>query len=368
MKVPFVDLKSQYFEIKEEILQAINNVLDNTAYILGKSVFDFEKNFANYVEANYAIAVNSGTAALHMALLAYNVGIGDEVITAPNTFIATAGAISHAGAKPVFVDIEPDTFNMDSAKIENAITSNTKAIIPVHLYGQSCNMDPIMEIAKKHNLIVIEDACQAHGAEYNGQRVGSIGQAAAFSFYPGKNLGAYGEGGIVTTNSEEIAQKIKMLRDHGSSQKYFHQYIGYNYRMEGIQGAVLGVKLKRLEEWTEKRRNNAQTYNNLLSSLEVITPKEKSYNRHVYHLYVIRVKNRDKLQEYLKENGIDSGLHYPQPIHLQKAYKFLGYKENSFPLAEASTKEILSLPMYPELTKEQIKIVAKSIKEFLVNN
>lgn len=365
MKVPFVDLKSQYFEIKEEILLAINNVLDNTAYILGKSVFDFEENFAHYQNAKYGLAVNSGTAALHMALLAYGIGAGDEVITTPNTFIATAEAISHAGAKPVFVDTNSDTFNMDPNKIEAAITSQTKAIIPVHLYGQPCDMDPIMEISRKYNLIVIEDACQAHGAEYKGQKVGSIGHAAAFSFYPGKNLGAYGEGGIVTTNNEEVAKKISMLRDHGSSQKYFHPYIGYNYRMEGLQGAVLGVKLKRLEEWTEKRRKNAQMYNQLLASLEVITPVEESFNRHVYHLYVIRVKNRDNLQKYLKENDIDSGLHYPQPIHLQKAYNFLGYKEGDFPIAEASVREILSLPMYPELTQEQIELVAKTIKEFL---
>ncbi|MBU0599875.1 DegT/DnrJ/EryC1/StrS family aminotransferase [bacterium] len=366
MKVQFVDLKTQYSEIKEEILQAINEVLDNNAYILGKSVASFEEGFANFCQAKYAVALNSGTAALHLALLGYNIGQGDEVITVPNTFIATAEGISHAGARPVFVDINPQTYNMDPDKIEEKITSKTKAIIPVHLYGQPCDMEPIMELAKRYNLVVIEDACQAHGAEDKGQRVGSIGQAAAFSFYPGKNLGAYGEGGMVTTNDAEVATKIRILRDHGSSQKYFHQYIGYNYRMEGIQGAVLGVKLKRLDQWTQRRRQNAEIYHQLLSSCpEVITPKEENSCKHVYHLYVIRVKNRDKLQEYLKENNIETGLHYPLPIHLQKAYQFLGYQEGNFPISETASKEILSLPMHPELTYQQIEKVVNTIKEFL---
>lgn len=391
MNIPFVDLKAQYHSIQDEIRKEINEVLENTSFVLGPKVQQFEKDFSKFVGTKHAIAVNSGTSALHLAYLAAGLKPGDEVITVSHTFVATIAPLIYIGAKPIFVDIDPVTYTMDVAPIEQAITSKTKAIVPVHLYGQPADLKPILEIAKKYNLTVIEDAAQAHGAEYllgaqkneqekeeeakknvghtfpdslSWKRVGAFGHIGCFSFYPGKNLGAYGEGGMVVTNDDEIAEKIKMLRDHGSKNKYYHDLIGYNYRMSGIQGAVLGVKLKYLNEWTEKRRQNAQKYNELLSSLPIGLPIEKEDRKHVYHLYVIRTKERNALQSHLKERGVATGLHYPIPVHLQKAYKFLGYKNGDFPVTENIVDEILSLPMYPELTEEEIHYVTVSIEEF----
>lgn len=361
--IPFVDLKRQYASIKTEINEALQKIMDNTAFILGDAVSNFEKDFAAMHGCKYGVAVNSGTAALHLALLSIGIKQGDEVITVPNTFIATAEAISYCGAIPVFVDVNKDTYNMDPALIEKAITKKTKAILPVHLYGQMADMESIIKIAEKHNLKVVEDCCQSHLAEFNGKRAGSFGVAGCFSFYPGKNLGAYGEGGMIITNDEAIAQHSKMLRSHGESQKYVHKYIGYNYRMEGFQGAVLGVKIKHIEKWTEQRRKNASVYNQLLKEV-VKTPIEANGNKHVYHLYIIESPKRDELMKHLSALGISSGLHYPMPIHLQEAYNFLGYKAGDFPVAEASARNILSLPMFPELTDEELRKVCDAIKGF----
>ncbi|RKY84777.1 erythromycin biosynthesis sensory transduction protein eryC1 [candidate division KSB1 bacterium] len=365
MKVPFVDLKVQYQSIKEEIFEALNKVLDNTAFILGKEVQLFEEEFAEYQEAKYGVAVNSGTTALLISLLCLEIGRGDEVIIPANTFIATAEAVSFTGAKPVLVDVKENTMNIDVNKIEEKITDKTKAIIPVHLYGQPADMDVITEIAQKYKLVVIEDACQAHGAEYKGKKTGSLGKIGCFSFYPGKNLGAYGEGGIILTDDKDIAKKARMIRDHGSEKKYYHNIKGINGRMEGFQGAILRVKLKYLDEWIDARRKNARRYNEILKSLDVITPYEESFNKHVYHLYVVRIKKREQLQNYLKDKEIFTGIHYPIPIHLQESYKDLGCDEGDFPVTEMLADEILSLPMYPELSDEQIEYVCENIKEFL---
>ncbi|MAG16026.1 erythromycin biosynthesis sensory transduction protein eryC1 [Candidatus Woesearchaeota archaeon] len=368
MQIPFVDLKTQYLNIKEEIDSEIQDVLDNTAFILGKKVEAFEENFAKLCDAKFCVGVNNGTSALRLALLALDIKPGDEVITTPSTFIATAEAISHVGATPVFVDIDEKTFTIDPNKIEEKITEKTKAIIPVHLYGQPCDMDPIMEIARKHGLKVVEDAAQAHNATYKDKKAGSIGDVNCFSFYPGKNLGAYGEAGAVCTNSEELARKIVLLRQHGELEKYNHEIIGDNCRIAAIQAAVLGVKLKHLESWTEQRRKNAQLYNELLENTELTLPFEAPYAKHVYHVYCIRAKNRDKLREYLEKNGVASGIHYPIPVHLLKAYSFMGLKEGSFPASEQAAKEIVSLPMYPELSEEQIRYVVDKVNEFLKDN
>ncbi|MEJ2637764.1 MAG: DegT/DnrJ/EryC1/StrS family aminotransferase [Calditrichia bacterium] len=365
MKVPFVDLKAQYQSIKEEILPELEAVCENTSFVLGPFVKKFEDNFAGFIGTKHALALNSGTSADQLAIQSL-VKPGDEVITTSNTFIATSEAITAAGGKPVFVDIEEDSYNMDPQRLEAAITSRTKAVVPVHLYGQAADMDPILEIARKHNLFVIEDAAQAHGAEYKGKRAGSLGDAAAFSFYPGKNLGAYGEAGAITTNSDEVARFVKLYRDHGSEEKYVHKLEGHNMRMEGFQGAVLNVKLKHLPQWTEARRRNAAIYNNLFEGVDdVITPREMPYAKHVYHLYVIRVKDRQKLQDFLNEKGVASSYHYKFPLHLQRAYARLGYKEGDFPVTERVMKEIISLPMYPELTPGQIEFVVDAVKEFL---
>ena len=302
--IHFVDLKKQYHSIKEEINSAVLNVLESTQFVLGKEVEAFEEEFADYCQVKQGVAVNSGTSALHLAFLAAGIGPGDEVITVPNTFIATIAAIRYTGAIPIFVEIDPISYTMDPIKIEAAITGRTKAICPVHLFGQMADMDPIMDIAEKHNLFVIEDAAQAHGAEYKGRRAGSIGHLGCFSFYPGKNLGAYGEGGLVTTKNPEYAKTIRMLRDWGAEKKYHHVLKGFNYRMTGIQGAILRVKLRHLEEWTKARRDHAAYYNKLLVDFEVKAPAEMDYARHVYHLYVIRVMQRDELQEALKKNNI----------------------------------------------------------------
>jgi dTDP-4-amino-4,6-dideoxygalactose transaminase len=365
MQIPLVDLKAQYLNIRQEIDTAIKEVFDNTAFILGEKVEDFEKKFADLCGTKYCVGVNSGTSALRIALLALGVKPGDEIITTPFTFIATTEAISHIGAIPVFVDIDDKTFTIDPKKIEEKITGKTKAIIPVHLFGQCADMDPILEIARKHNIRVIEDAAQAHNASYKGKKAGSMGFASCFSFYPGKNLGAYGEAGAICTNDEEFAKKSILLRQHGEIKRYYHDIIGDNCRMEGIQGAVLGVKIKYIEEWNEKRRSNAKKYNELLEKFNLTCPFEAGYAKHIYHLYTIRIENRDELRDFLGEKGISTGIHYPIPIHLQKAYESLGLKEGSFPVSEKVANEILSLPMFPELTEEQIQYIASSIREFL---
>ncbi len=324
MRVPFLDLKIQYESIKEEVSIAVNEVMKNTAFAGGPFVERFEREFAAYCSSDFAAGVGSGTEALWLALLALEVGPGDEVITAPNTFIATAEAISFCGARPVFVDVDEATYNLDPNLIEAAITNRTKAIIPVHLFGQMADMDPIMAIARKHGLFVVEDAAQAHGAEYKGKKAGSIGDVGCFSFYPGKNLGAYGEAGAVVTSDPEIDRRVRMLRDHGQAKKYDHALIGWNSRMDGFQGAILSVQLKHLPGWNEQRRDNAKRYDNLLSGFDgVIVPEVGVHNTHVYHLYAVRVKNRDFLIKALAEKEIYCGIHYPVPVHLQEAYAFL---------------------------------------------
>ena len=362
--IPFLDLKTQYLGIKEEIQLAINSVLESNQFVLGSEVHSFEEEFSAYCQVGQGIGVNSGTSALHLALLAAGIGPGDEVITVPNTFVATVAAICYTGARPVLVDIDPQSFNIDVSKIENAITDRTKAILPVHLYGQPADMDPIMEIAKKHRLLVIEDAAQAHGAEYRGRRVGSIGDMACFSFYPGKNLGAYGEGGMVVTNNVTYARTLRVLRDWGAEKKYHHDLIGYNYRLEGLQGAVLRVKLRYLEAWTEARRACAGEYRRLLADSKVRVPQEITYARHVYHIFAIRVDDRDSLQAHLLAKGIQTGIHYPIPVHLQKGYAHLGYQKGDFPEAERCAGEILSLPIFPEMTNIQVKEVVDAINAF----
>jgi len=367
MKVPFLDLKVQYESIRDEIAIALQEVLDNTAFAGGPFVEKFEKEFASFCQCEFAIGVSSGTTALWLTLLGLGIGAGDEVITIPNTFIATTEAISFSGAKPAFVDIDEQTYNINPELLEGAITPRTKAIIPVHLYGQTADMDHIMEIARAHGLFVIEDACQAHGAEYKGRRAGSIGDAGCFSFYPGKNLGAYGEAGAVVTNNAELAEKIRMFRDHGQAKKYYHSIIGWNARMDGFQGAVLSVKLKHLPAWNQARRKNAQLYNDFLADVDdVIAPAEADYARHVYHIYAIRTQNRDALIRALTEKEIHCVIHYPIPIHLQDAYKFLGYKKGSFPVAEKCAEELVSLPMFPKMRREHIEAVIKEISKIIV--
>jgi dTDP-4-amino-4,6-dideoxygalactose transaminase len=363
MKVPFVDLRSLHDEINDELREVFDRVLNSCAFVLGPEVQRFEEEFAAYVGTKHCVAVNTGTAALHLALAALNIGDGDQVITVPHTFIATAEAISAVGARPVFVDIDPVSFTMDPNLLEGAITSRTRAIIPVDLYGQVADMDAIQEIADRHGIPVIEDACQAHGAEYKGRKAGSFGVAGCFSFYPGKNLGACGEGGAVTTNDPELAHRIRLWRDHGSSKRYEHVFPGLNMRMEGIQGGILSVKLKYLDRWNNQRRLAAAEYDGALRSADVEVPTEMPYNRHVYHLYVIQSNKRDSLREQLSEAGIESGLHYPTPLHLQEAYRFLAYKEGDFPVTERVKNRILSLPMYPGIHSEAIGRVVSELKE-----
>jgi len=364
MKVPFLDLKAQYESIRDEIRVALQAVLDNTAFAGGPFVNRFEEQFAAFCGTEYAVGVSSGTTALWLALLALGVGRGDEVITVPNTFIATAEAITFCGAKPVFVDVDEQAYTMNPHVLDSAITPQTKAIIPVHLYGQPADMDPILAVAKKRGLLVIEDACQAHGAQYKGRRAGSIGDAGCFSFYPGKNLGAYGEAGAVVTNNPALAARIRMLRDHGQEKKHHHLEVGWNARMDGFQGAVLSVKLEHLPMWNEARRKNANLYNDLLRDMDgVLTPAEAEYAKHVYHIYAIRALNRDRLMQSLAQKRVHCGIHYPTPIHLQKAYEFLGYSKSSLPVAERCANEVLSLPMYPELSSDQIAYVAAAIRD-----
>jgi dTDP-4-amino-4,6-dideoxygalactose transaminase len=361
--IPFVDLKTQYFSIKDEIDSAVLKVLASTQFVLGNEVKALEKEFADYCNADYGVAVNTGTSALHLALLAAGIGAGDEVITVPFTFVATTAAICYTGATPVFVDIDPVSYTIDVNQIEKAITERTKAILPVHLYGQPADMEPILDIARRHGLVVIEDAAQAHGAEYKGQRVGSIGDIGCFSFYPGKNLGAYGEGGMAVTNNPEYARTMGMLRDWGQESRYHHVLKGYNYRMDGIQGAILRVKLRYIEAWTEARRSHAAYYDELLKDSGVSTPTVMPYSRHVYHVYAVRSPQRDALQQSLQEMEIQTGIHYPIPVHLQQAYAELGYQAGDFPHSEAAAKEVLSLPMYAELSQAQIETVSQSVKQ-----
>lgn len=360
--IPFVDLKAQYHAIKPEIDAAIQSVLESSQFALGKEVAAFEEAFAAYCGVRYAVGVNSGTSALHLALLAAGVGPGDEVISVPFTFVATTAAILYTGARPVFVDVEPHSLNMDPLQVEQAITPRTRAILPVHLYGQMASMEPILAVARAHNLVVIEDAAQAHGAEQNGRRAGSMGEMGCFSFYPGKNLGAYGEGGMVVTDNPEHYRTIRMLRDWGAERKYEHVLKGYNYRMEGMQGAILRVKLAHLEEWTEARRAHARQYNQVLDGKGLGLPQEMPGNRHVYHVYAVRAHNRDMLQQRLLAEGIQTGIHYPKPVHLQPAYADLGYPAGSFPVSEQAAGEVLSLPMFPELTGEQIDCIAMTLQ------
>ena len=364
MQIPLVDLRAQYSTIKTEIDSAIQRVLDNTSFIMGKEVTSFEAAFASFVGARGAAGVGSGTAALHLAMLACGVGPGDEVITAAHTFIATAEAISQTGARPVFVDIDPKTYTIDPGQVEDAITDRTRAIIPVHLYGQPADLDPLVDIARRRDLWLIEDAAQAHGAEYKGSRCGTIGHIACFSFYPGKNLGAYGDAGAVTSNDEKLLATVRKLRDHGRTTKYEHDEIGYGERIDALQAAILAAKLPHLESWTEARRSRARLYSELLAGSGVATPYESPNVRHVYHLYVVRTPHRDDLLAYLKSRGVDAGIHYPIPLHKQPAYVKQGYSDVSLPLSERAAAEVLSLPLYPELTDAQIHQVAEAVRGF----
>jgi dTDP-4-amino-4,6-dideoxygalactose transaminase len=374
MEVPFLDLKIQYKSIKEEVLKEIHSVLDNTSYILGKYVSNFENEFASIHNSKYCFGVSSGTDGNHLVLWALGINPRDEIIIPVNTFIATAWGATLCGATPVFVDCDPESYNINPQHIEAVITPKTKAIVAVHLYGQPADMDNLRTIANKYNLHLVEDCAQAHLSEYKGKKVGGLGIASSFSFYPGKNLGAYGEAGAVVTNNDDIANKVKMMRDHGSHQKYSHLSFGHNYRMEAIQGAVLGIKLKYLEQWTEGRRRVASKYNQLLKDVEEIRlPKELPSSKHVYHLFVVQVEagqsesrniKRDNLQKYLSENGVSTGLHYPIPLHLQPCFNYLNYKKGDFPIAEKLAEQGLSLPMFPELTDTQIEYVCDKIKDF----
>ena len=363
MKIPLVDLKAQYATIKPEIDASIRRIVDNTSFIMGEEVAGFERAFADYIGSRGAVGVASGTAALQLALLACDVGPGDEVITTAHTFIATAEAISQTGARPVFADIHPQTYNIDCEQVEDAVTPRTKAILPVHLYGQPADMDPLLDIARHHNLTLIEDAAQAHGAEYKGRRCGTMGQLACFSFYPGKNLGAYGDAGAVTGNDEVLLTRVRKLRDHGRTTKYEHEEMGFGARLDALQAAILGAKLPHLEAWTEARRAHSRRYNELLAACEAVTPYESPDVRHVYHLYVVRTPGRDQVLAHLKSHGVGAGIHYPIPLHRQPVYLQQGYGDVSLPITEKVTQEIVSLPLYPELSDEQMAHVVRTINE-----
>ncbi len=364
--IPYLDLKSQYQSIKTEIDKAVLSVLEGGQYVLGPEIEAFEKEFAAYCQTSNAVGVSSGTSALHLALLAAGVGPGDEVITVPFTFVATVAAIDYTGAKAVLADVDPETYTMDMKRLASAVTPKTKAIVPVHLYGQTADMDPLLEIAKKHKLAVIEDAAQAHGAEYKGRRAGSMGDMGCFSFYPGKNLGAFGEGGAVTTNNPEFAKKIRTLRDWGAEKKYHHDLKGFNYRLEALQGAILRVKLRHLEQWTEARRKLAGIYDQKLKAVGIKPPVVRSASRHVYHVYAVQVENRDNHWEGLAARGIHTNIHYPIPVHLQKAYSNLGYQTGDFPVSESLAKKVLSLPLYPEMNEDQVGEVVGVLRHRLM--
>ena len=362
--IPYLDLPAQIKPLRAEINAAIARTIDNCSFCLGPDTAQFEKDFAKYCGAEHALGFNSGTSALHIALLLLNLKPGDEVITTPFTFVATSWAISYVGAKPVYVDIDDATFNLDPKRVERAITPQTKAVMPVHLYGQPFDIDPILEICRKHKLPLVEDAAQAVGAKYKGKTVGTFGEVSGFSFYPGKNLGACGEGGALVTNSAEYAKRAKSLREHGSTVRYYHDEVGFNYRMEGIQGAVLGIKLKHLDQWTRERQRVAKRYQELLAGTPLQLPFEPAYAESVWHLYVVRHPRRDELKAHLEANGVGCALHYPLPLHLQKCYAGLGYKTGDFPVAEKAGRECLSLPIYPELTDAQIQRVVEVVKSF----
>jgi dTDP-4-amino-4,6-dideoxygalactose transaminase len=364
--IPFLDLKAQYQQMKPEIDAAVARAIDSAQFVLGPEVAAFEERFAAYCNVRHCLAVNSGTSALHLALLAAGVGPDDEVITVSMTFVATTAAILYSGARPVFVDVDPVTWTMDPSLIEAAITPRTKAILPVHLHGLMADMDAIMEIARRHDLVVIEDAAQAHGAEYKGRRAGSIGDLGCFSFYPGKNLGAYGEGGAVVSNHCEFAQRISLLRDWGQDSKYNHVLHGYNYRMDGIQGAVLNVKMNYIEAWTEARRSAASCYDQLLAKHRCRRPAPAPHSRHVYHVYAVALERRDEALKALQAAGIGTGIHYPVPVHLQKAYANLGYGAGDFPVTELLANELLSLPIYAELQLEQVSKVVMELEKVFV--
>lgn len=364
MQIPAFDLTRQYKNISQELLPLLEETFSKGQFILGENVEAFEKEIARYCNVKYAVGVASGTDALLISLEALGIGEGDEVITTPFTFFATAEVISLVKARPMFVDIDSDTYNIDPDKIEDAITPKTKAIIPVHLFGQMAEMDEIAYLAEKYNLFIIEDACQAIGAEYKGKKAGSIGNSGCFSFFPTKNLGGYGDGGLITTNDENLYQKARLLRVHGSIKKYFHEIIGHNSRLDEIQAVVLRVKLKYLESWIKRRREIAKIYSENLRNLDIKVPEEKPYVRHVYHQYTIRVRKRDELQNYLKLKGIGTAIYYPLPLHLQKCYENLGYKKGDFPESEKASQEVLALPMWPEMTDEEVYYVIKTIKEF----
>ena len=364
MKVPFLDLKAHHAPLTEEFDRAIREVIESSAFAGGPFVERFEEEFASFCGSSYAIGVGNGTDALWLALLALGIGEGDEVITVPNTFIATAEAITYCKARPVFVDVDPDTFTMNPAELEKSLTKKTKAIIPVHLFGQPADMDPILEFARANGLFIVEDAAQAHGAQYKGRKAGTIGDAGCFSFYPGKNLGAFGEAGAVVTNDPELRKQMQMLRDHGQSRKYYHSTMGWNCRMDGIQAAILSIKLRHLDEANSLRRKHALEYNQAFAGIdEVLTPLEAKYARHVYHVYAVRVQERDATLRHLQEQGVGCAVHYPVPIHLQEAGRNLGYTKGAFPIAEKLADEFLSLPMFPELTEEQIEYVGRCVSE-----
>lgn len=364
--IPFVDLKAQYNTLKPEIDAAFESVLDRTAYILGQELKEFEEAFADYIGLKHCVGVSTGTDALELAIRACGIGVGDEVITVPNTFIATTEAISHAGAKFRWVEVDQRTYNMDATKIEAAITARTKAILPVHLYGQPADMEPIIKIARKHDLMVIEDAAQAHGATYQGQTVGTFGDVACFSFYPGKNLGAYGDGGAVATNNDEIANRLRLLRNHGQQEKYVHLEEGFCHRLDNLQAAVLNVKLPYLDEWNQARRQAAAIYDRLLQDVpEVVTPYVLEGTEPVYHLYVVQVPNRDQVRAALSAQGIQTGIHYPIPLHQQPAYAHLGHQAEDFPISATLGPKILSLPIFPEITETQIQTVVTALQKAL---
>lgn len=361
--IPLVDLKAQHASIRAEIDDAIRRTLDECSFVLGPDVAAFEQEFAAACSAAHGIGTSSGTSALHLALLAAGVGPGDEVITTPFTFVATVAAIQYAGATPVLADIDPATFNIDPAAVAAAITPRTRAIVPVHLYGQPADMDPIVALARERGLVVVEDAAQAHLAEYRGRRAGSLGDLACFSFYPAKNLGACGEGGMVVTSDDAHARRLRLLRDWGAERKYHHVLKGFNFRLEGLQGAILRVKLRHLERWTGRRRAIAARYRELLADADVTLPVEMPWARHVYHVFTIRSRERDRLREALLERGVATGVHYPVPVHLMPAYADLGLPPGSCPHAERACAEVLALPMYPELTDAQCETVARAVRE-----
>ncbi len=368
MKVPFLDLKRQYSAIKKEIDEAVFSVLSNTKFILGPEVKGFEEEVAAYCGTKFAIGVASGTDALLLSLRACGVKPGDEVITSSFSFFASAGVISRLGADPVFVDIDAETYNIDPSRIEEKISPKTKAIMPVHLFGQCADMDPLMDVARRHNLKVVEDAAQSIGAKYKGKNAGTMGDFGCFSFFPSKNLGGAGDGGMVVTNDPDMAEMIRILRVHGSKPKYYHSIIGYNSRLDTIQAAILGVKLEYLDEWSKKRRKHAEVYNSAFKDLDLITPKEESFSYHIYNQYTIAVKKRDELRKYLKEREIGHDSYYPVPLHLQECYKFLGYKKGDLPVSEKKAEEVVSIPIYPELTQEEQEYVISTIKEFLTHS